>query len=57
MAWAKVDKEHRKPLRWWIHKILCEYGWLVRHKDNYATYNHHLNMCVKQGFNLYGQKI
>ena len=56
MAWSKVEKG-KKPFKWWMHKILCEYGYLVRNKDNHATYNHHLYMCSKQGFNLYGQKI
>lgn len=57
MAWSKVDSEYKKPLIWWIHKVLCEYGWLVRNKDNFATYSHHLNQCIKYGFNLYGKKI
>jgi len=57
MSWSKVDKEHKKPFKWWLHKILCEYGWLVRYKDNYATYQYHLNQCVKCGFNIYGKKI
>jgi len=57
MSWSKVSSEHKKPLRWWLHKILCEYGWLVRDKDNSATYNHHLKVCSDLGFNLYGDKI
>lgn len=57
MAWSKVTKKYNKPWRWWMHKLFCEWGWIVKDKDNYATYYHHLNMCCKQGFNLYGEKI
>lgn len=57
MAWAKVTGKYKKPWRWWLHKILCEYGWLIRNKDYYSTYYHHLNRCCKQGFNLYGERI
>lgn len=57
MAWSKITGKEKKPLKWWIHKLLCEYGWLVRNKDYYRTYYHHLNMCCKCGFNLYGEKI
>lgn len=57
MSWSKVNMETKKPWQWWMHKILCELGWIVRYKDNYATYNHQLNMCCKYGFNLYGDKI
>ena len=56
MSWSKVNSKHNKPLRWWLHKILCEYGWIVRNKDNYATYHHHSDMCSKLGYNLYGDK-
>ena len=56
MAWSKVSKENYKPIKWWMHKILCEWGWIVRNKDNYKTYYHHLNMCLMQGFNLYGNR-
>lgn len=57
MGWAKVDSEHRKPLKWWFHKLMCEYGWLIRDKDCWNTYYHHLNKCCYLGFNLYGKKI
>jgi len=57
MGWSKVSSEHKKPLRWWIYKIICEYGWLVRFKDNYATYYNYLNKLCGLGFNLYGEKI
>lgn len=57
MGWSKVNNEHKKPLMWWLHKILCEYGWMVRNMDYYNTYSHHLNQCLKYGFNLYGQKL
>ena len=57
MGWSKVNRNTKKPFRWWLHKILCEYGWIVRYKDNHKTYHHHLKMCVKYGFNLYGDKL
>ena len=57
MAWSKVNKDHKKPWKWWMHKVFCEWGWMVRNKDNYATYYHHLNMLRKYGYNLYGEKI
>lgn len=57
MAWSKVTGNHKKPIGWWFHKILCEYGWIVRKKDNYRTYYGHLNKMAKYGFNLYGQPI
>lgn len=56
MAWSKVNNKHKKPIKWWLHKILCEHGWLVRNKDNFATYNHHLRICYDLGFNIYGDK-
>jgi len=56
MAWSKVSKEHKKPWQWWMHKIFCEWGWIVRNKDGWKTYYHHLNMCGKYGYNLYGKK-
>lgn len=57
MAWSKVDYKHRKPFKWWYHKILCEYGWIIRHKDSYKTYHYHLLKCCETGFNLYGKII
>lgn len=57
MSWSKVDKKHVKPLKWWSHKILCEFFWLVRIKDSYANYHKHLTEFCKTGFNLYGEKI
>jgi len=57
MAWSKVSKEHNKPWRWWMHKLLCEWGYVVRSKDSWKTYYYHLDMCCKYGFNLYGNKV
>lgn len=57
MAWSKVNNTYEKPLKWWYHKVLCECGWIIRYKDNFHTYNYHLKMCCKYGFNLYGEKI
>ncbi|MBD3627587.1 hypothetical protein [Cyclobacterium sp.] len=55
MSWARITNNCPKPRQWWMHKIFCEWGWIVRHRDNYKTYHHHLNMCCKFGFNLYGE--
>lgn len=49
--------KHKKPLRWWYHKILCEIGWLCRYKYGWNMYYHHLDMCCLNGFNLYGEPI
>ena len=57
MAWTKTTNKCAKPFKWWMHKVFCEWGWLVRNKDCSATYNHHLDMLCKQGFNLYGEPI
>ncbi|SDS13068.1 hypothetical protein SAMN04487764_1523 [Gillisia sp. Hel1_33_143] len=58
MSWSKIQTEwYKLPLKWWFHKLCCEWGWLVRNKDNWATYYHHLKLCEKQGYNLYGEKI
>ena len=55
--WAKVQRG-RKPIGWWIHKILCEIGWAIRNYDNWVMYYKHLNiLCKKYHFNLYGQNI
>lgn len=55
MAWSKVSNAHKKPLKWWLHKILCEIGWIIRFKDNYKMYYIHLVKCEELGFNLYGE--
>lgn len=54
MGWARVQKG-KKPLRWWYHKILCEF-WYAVHNDR--GYYKHLNvMSHKYGINLYGQPM
>ena len=57
MAWTKIIGKEKKPLKWYMHKLFCEWGWTVRYKDNFETYYHHLDMCHKQGFNLNGTRI
>lgn len=64
MSWSKVTKEHKKPLMWWYHKIMCEYYYSrydqVRKYDvtsHLTKYYHHLKKLCKYGFNLYGEKI
>jgi len=57
MSWSKVDKTYKKPLIWWYHKVLCEFGWLFRFRDNYDMYYKHLHWCFRYGFTLYGEKI
>lgn len=56
MAWSKVTGK-KLPFKWWVHKLCCEWGWVVRHRDDYQTYYHHLNLLFQQGYNLYGEKI
>lgn len=55
MAWSRVSKGHKKPLKWWFYKILCEASWFCGDRANY--YYKYLNLCCKQGFNLYGEPI
>lgn len=62
MVWSKVNKPLRKPIGWWYHKILCEFGYYVYSTSKYrsfglTTYYAHLNKLCKYGFNLYGDKI
>jgi len=57
MGWSKVNSKYDKPFKWWFHKILCEYGWLISESDNFATYHFHLKKCHDLGFNIYGDKI
>lgn len=57
MAWAKITSKHKKPLGWWMCKILCELGWVIRFKDGYGMYYKYLDKCLKYGFNLYGEPI
>jgi len=37
MAWSKVSKEHNKPWKWWMHKLFCEWGYVVRNKDSWKN--------------------
>ena len=54
MSWAKV-KKGKKPLRWWYHKILCEFWYSI---NNDKRYYRHLNiMCDRYGITLYGENI
>lgn len=53
MSWSKV-KKGKKPLIWWYHKFICEFGY---HINNMRIYYNHLNiMCKKCNINLYGDK-
>lgn len=54
MGWSKVNNKYRKPFKWWFHKILCEYNWLIANHDYYYM---HLKKMQKLGFNIYGEKI
>ena len=59
--WAKTSKG-KKPLGWWYHKIMCEFGWFVFKKINHnwgsdKYYYHLLKMCDKYKINLYGEKL
>ncbi len=57
MAWSKVNNEHKKPIGWWYHKILCELYWLYNGQTKYTMYHYHLDKLCSYGFNLYGDKI
>jgi len=62
MAWSKVKKPFNKPIGWWKHKILCEFGYWKEQKFNsiqgMGEYYYHLQqMCEKYGYNLYGERI
>lgn len=57
MAWSKVNGKHKKPFMWWVHKFLCEFGWLIRSHDYCKMYYKHLRKLCKYGFNLYGEPI
>lgn len=57
MSWTKVEKGYEKPLKWWAHKVCCEWGLYVYKKDEGKTYYHHLYMLMKCGFQLDGTPI
>lgn len=54
-SWSKVQKG-KKPIGWWYHKIMCEFGWAIRkYNSSQSMYYKHLNkMCDKYHLNLYG---
>tara|TARA_R110000803_G_scaffold210835_1_gene284130 strand:- start:1559 stop:1861 length:303 start_codon:yes stop_codon:yes gene_type:complete len=56
MGWSKVNNKHKKPLKWWIHKFLCEIGWIIRNNDDFKLYYFHLSKLLRYGYNLYGDK-
>lgn len=57
MSYSKVTNNYKKPLKWWYHKILCEFGWLIRNNDCFRMYYNHLEKCCELGYNLYGEPI
>lgn len=57
MAWSKITSKCKKPLEWYMHKILCEFGWVIRNIDGGTAYHYHLKKCLKYGFNLYGEPL
>jgi len=62
MSWSKLEDKSPKPLGWWKHKYLCEFGWWIRNNINYSKgdkwYYHHLNKMVDDyAINVYGVKI
>ena len=58
MAWSKVNPKHSKPLAWWWHKVLCEFGYSMwyHHKFGQRIYYKHLQKCFDLGYNIYGDK-
>lgn len=57
--WSKVKTKSRKPIMWWVNKILCEIGWYLRRYDFFRDMcYYHLNvMCKKYKINLYGESL
>lgn len=47
----------KKPIRWYIYKTLCEFGWIFRNSISWKMYYFWLKKCCSTGFNLYGEKI
>jgi hypothetical protein len=53
MSWSRVCKGP-KPLRWWYHKLLCEFWYAI---GNTSGYYKHLNIMVrKYRIDLYGRR-
>jgi hypothetical protein len=55
MSWSKVDKPFDKPLRWWYHKLLCEFCYHFYGATK--GYYRHLNKLCGYGWNLYGKPM
>jgi hypothetical protein len=53
MAWSKV-KKGKYPIRWWYHKIMCEFFYWIGMDLEYFS---HVTRCCDCGFNIYGEKI
>lgn len=54
MGWSRVSRQHKKPLRWWLHKLLCELGWAI---GSCSSYQYHLIKMVEIGYDLQGNSI
>ncbi len=62
MAWSKVRKDNAPyPMKWWYHKILCEFGYWREKKfrsvQGMGQYYYHLQKMCQLGYNLYGDKV
>ena len=55
-TWSKVRKG-KKPFMWWVHKVLCEFAYLIRSYVGWKMYYRLLNKLCKYGFNLYGEPL
>lgn len=55
MTWSRLRAKHRKPLKWWFYKILCEIYYFLW--GGGASYYKTLDKLCDTGFNLYGEKI
>jgi len=53
MACSKVNKQFKKPVKWWFHKIMCELSYKLYGSGKW--YYLHLNKLCDLGFNLYGE--
>lgn len=59
MSWSKVNNKHCKPLKWWYHKVMCEFWYHIYLYRSFSQskYYYHLNECIKTGYNIYGERI
>lgn len=62
MSWSKITNKSKKPIGWWLYKLLAELSWFIRDKVHFKKgdklYRYALDvMCDKYKINLYGEEI